>query len=385
MLRKSSATVTSRNSSRHLEDQPAAPPHRPPSPLAAFSVTATSSANNMALQPEQVDTVLFHANCPDGRAAAFVAYVRLAENARYIPVKHGDPVPSGMEGRAVALLDFSFPQKEMSKLLKQTSGKLVVLDHHKTAKDVLMKMSAANRVFDMDHSGCVLAWNFFSPLLPVPKILQYIEDRDLWRWKLPDSKAFSRGWRCECDPHVWRNDPLVDFEPFITLQLAGDPGIKRVIAKGNAVIHHEKTLIRKHVAEARPRRLISRPDWRCRVVNATVLQSEIGAALCQQVSTHATTSAMTSSGQEVGTIDKDAGCDVAIIWRYAHTLCYPASPNEDDRCYVVSLRSASNNFDVGTLAAEYGGGGHTQAAGFSLTLADVGILGIEYLFEGKGV
>jgi len=41
----------------------------------------------------------------------------------------------------------------------------------------------------MQHSGAVLAWQYFMPNEPVPDLLRYVEDQDLWNWKLPHSDA----------------------------------------------------------------------------------------------------------------------------------------------------------------------------------------------------
>jgi oligoribonuclease NrnB/cAMP/cGMP phosphodiesterase (DHH superfamily) len=43
----------------------------------------------------------------------------------------------------------------------------------------------------MGHSGAVLTWEYFHPGEPVPELLRYVEDRDLWRFALPDSREVS--------------------------------------------------------------------------------------------------------------------------------------------------------------------------------------------------
>ena len=48
-----------------------------------------------------------------------------------------------------------------------------------------------NTLFDMNHSGARLSWDFFHPGKLPPKFINYIEDRDLWKWELPSSKEFS--------------------------------------------------------------------------------------------------------------------------------------------------------------------------------------------------
>lgn len=66
------------------------------------------------------------------------------------------------------------------------------------------------KVIDMDRSGATIAYDYFKEKLlcgdintdtngaiaefrRVRRLVEYIEDADLWRWRLPNSKAFSSG------------------------------------------------------------------------------------------------------------------------------------------------------------------------------------------------
>lgn len=90
----------------------------------------------------------------------------------------------------------------------------MVLDHHKTALEMLGSgMSASGnvtKVIDMHRSGATIAYDYFKEKLlggdinssrdgafaefvRVRRLFEYIEDGDLWRWHLPNSKAFSSG------------------------------------------------------------------------------------------------------------------------------------------------------------------------------------------------
>lgn len=37
--------------------------------------------------------VLYHAHCADGFGAAYAAWLKLGNDAQYVPVKYGDPPP----------------------------------------------------------------------------------------------------------------------------------------------------------------------------------------------------------------------------------------------------------------------------------------------------
>jgi oligoribonuclease NrnB/cAMP/cGMP phosphodiesterase (DHH superfamily) len=132
--------------------------------------------------------VLYHANCQDGFGAAWAARDFFGDSATYIPVQYGDPLPEMPDGSAVYIVDFSYDRATLEALSTRVE-KLVVLDHHKTAKAELDGLPFAT--FDMNKSGAVLTWEYFNPGEPPPALLLYIQDRDLWRWKLPDSREIS--------------------------------------------------------------------------------------------------------------------------------------------------------------------------------------------------
>ena len=69
----------------------------------------------------------------------------------------------------------------------QREGKdVIVIDHHKTAMQSLEGLSdAITKRFDMQECGATLAWKTFFPKEPVPVLLQYVRDRDLWLKELP--------------------------------------------------------------------------------------------------------------------------------------------------------------------------------------------------------
>jgi len=92
--------------------------------------------------------------------------------------------------------------------------RVIVLDHHKTALEKLGNEVSLGenviKVIDMERSGATIAFDYFKDKLlssdievKYPSVLdefelarqlfQYVEDGDLWRWRLQNSKAFSSG------------------------------------------------------------------------------------------------------------------------------------------------------------------------------------------------
>jgi len=130
--------------------------------------------------------ILYHGGCPDGFGGAYAAWKKFGDAADYIPVKHGRPVPEGLDGKKLYFVDFCYPQEIMDDLVK-TSSSVTVLDHHLGSKRTVESMP--EYVFDDKRSGATVAWGYFHPDTPVPTLLKYVQDGDLYVFKLPDSRA----------------------------------------------------------------------------------------------------------------------------------------------------------------------------------------------------
>lgn len=145
--------------------------------------------------------VLFHSDCSDGFTAAWIARNAMqGRNPLFIPVNYGQKPPDvAFSGHAVYVLDFSY-DAPTTELMAERASVLVVLDHHKTAKEALTPLIAKHRgdgrthiVFDMDKCGARLTWEYFNSkrAREVPTLVRMVEDRDLWLWRLPFSREIS--------------------------------------------------------------------------------------------------------------------------------------------------------------------------------------------------
>jgi len=140
--------------------------------------------------------VLYHGrSCPDGYAAALAAWLYYGGRVELVGLDHGDikavtDLPA-LQGRAVYILDFSF-SPELLQAIDERAAKLVLLDHHKSAAEKLTGFSCRCGVvhFDMNKSGARLAWEFFHPEAPLPDLVRYVEDRDIWAWQYPESAGY---------------------------------------------------------------------------------------------------------------------------------------------------------------------------------------------------
>jgi oligoribonuclease NrnB/cAMP/cGMP phosphodiesterase (DHH superfamily) len=130
--------------------------------------------------------IFYHGSCPDGFGGAYAAWKKFSDDADYYPLtRGGEPLPD-VTGRTVYFIDFILPQEEMD-AVKGQAARLVALDHHIGVKEVTESMP--EHVFDNDRSGASIAWTYFHPNAPLPALLAFVEDDDLFRFALPDTRA----------------------------------------------------------------------------------------------------------------------------------------------------------------------------------------------------
>ena len=146
--------------------------------------------------------VWYHAGCNDGFAAALAAWIVYGDAIEYQAVKYGEEMPPYYKGDTIFIVDFSYPRREIERLRSETG--LIILDHHKTAEEDLKGLSYA--VFDMNKSGAMLSWEFFHPNISPPDIIKYVQDRDLWKFELSGSKAYSQALMATpFSFEIWKN------------------------------------------------------------------------------------------------------------------------------------------------------------------------------------
>lgn len=253
--------------------------------------------------------VLYHGQCLDGFAAAWVAFHKFGGAAEYRAVQYGDALAIPVEGRDVVILDFAYPRAQLLEM-KERAASLLVLDHHSTAQQDLAGLDFA--IFDLERSGCTLAWDHYFPGEGRPWLLPYVEDKDLWRWKLPDSEAVTAALQSYS-------------RSFKTWEKISKKGVEALVAEGRPILRYKNRLIETAASRVK---MIDLDGHRIPMVTSCVLQSEIG-----------------------GRISKDHPF-VAIVF-------------ETDRRRVWSLRShEKSGVNVAEIAKRHGGGGHPNAAGF---------------------
>ena len=185
---------------------------------------------------KNIDLLITHKNCPDGLGCAIATKAWHVENGYDVPeivfVQYGDAVPD-CTGKVVLMADFSFDLPTIEKM-HGDSEYLYILDHHKTSEETLKTVSDDYATFDSSKSGAVLTWEYFYGDREVPKILLYIQDRDLWKWELTNSKEFSAGFRL----YDWDSLNRMNLNDILTTSFISD-----CIKYGTSVLKYQNQII----------------------------------------------------------------------------------------------------------------------------------------------
>lgn len=295
------------------------------------------------------DIMIYHANCADGFGAAWAAWMKWGNAVEYIPASYGQEPPEVL-GKHVLIGDFSYKRAGIDAML-QGAASVVILDHHETAEAELEPfrfhesspgaVSAADTngmlsdlaeidrppclaVFDMNRSGARMVWDFCFPGEEAPVLIDLIEDRDLWRFKLPVTKAFGVWLRCEpFDFQRWKGIAA-------ELEVSGDH--ESILGEARAMQRFFDQKVAEIAKRARPGTIDGHAVMICNC--PPEFSSEVGHWLL------------------------DGNPFLEFV------ACYSDGP----KARGYSLRSDDTRMNVAEIARKFGGGGHRNAAGFSVPL-----------------
>jgi oligoribonuclease NrnB/cAMP/cGMP phosphodiesterase (DHH superfamily) len=264
---------------------------------------------------------IYHNNCLDGFGAAWAVRDALGDEVEFYPGIHQQSPPE-VKDRDVILVDFSYKKDVLEKMLK-TADSLLIIDHHISAErdlSELLNSGKINGVFDMKKSGAMLAWEWFHPTQKVPKLIEHIQDRDLWLFTLAGTREINA---------ALSSYPF-DFKIWDKLMASTGPELEALKRDGTAI----ERKLQKDIKE-----LISSGVRRMTIAGYNVPVLNVSSAYVS-----------------------DAGHIMSLDEPFA--ACYWDHP--EGRSF--SLRSSEKGIDVAEVAQKYGGGGHIKAAGFTVEI-----------------
>lgn len=256
---------------------------------------------------------IYHRNCLDGKAAAAVV-LRRAPDAELLPMQYGEPAPT-VEKRDVYIVDFALPLEAM-RAIRAQSATMTWIDHHASSEPLLPRLGFGH--FDTSTCGAVLAWRTLFPDKPMPPILAYIEDKDLWRWLLPDSRAVAAGLAATFGGEKFAG--ILDADP------------QAMAAIGRPLLEKQHARVVEAVRAGIPiTNAYNTPGLRLLAVPCRRDINEIGEYACKPEA------------------EGGLGYDLCVIFY-----------KKADGIWVHSMRSHS--FDCTRIAERYGGGGHPNSS-----------------------
>lgn len=287
---------------------------------------------------------IYHSPCLDGFGAAWVVRKFFGAEVDFHPGVYGQ-APPDVRGRDVIMVDFSYKRPVIDEMHGRGGGgcrSILILDHHKTAEADLAgyrepEPSWFNHLqevaldvyqnaphpsifasFDMSRSGAGMAWDFFFAGQPRPHLIDKIEDRDLWRFAFPDTRAINGTlFSYPYDFDAW--DRLAE-------QAESEAGRAELYVEGRAI---DRKML-KDIGEF------------------------LGFA----------TREMVIGGHRVPVVNLPYFMASEAAGQLAEGAPFAAAYYDKGDARVFSLRSRKGGVDVAEIAKAYGGGGHAGAAGF---------------------
>ena len=272
--------------------------------------------------------VFYHKNCTDGFCGAWAAWKKFGKEAEYIAVDPNARAPI-LKNKEIYAVDMGFLADE-NEVLVADNIKLTTIDHHTSRKDTIFKTKDYS--FDLNHSGCVLAWQYFHPGKSVPKFLLQVEDFDLWKFDLPGTG--------ELIAFLDLYDFTFNIYDELIKEFEDDTRAAEFINKGKILLEFEKKQIEEIIRSGAMLAIFE--GIKTYVINSSLYTSRIGDGLWRILP------------------------PMGIVW------------SEKNGKRYVSLRS-NGMIDVSVIGVKYGGGGHKAAAGFTQRLDEK--LPWEYIHE----
>jgi oligoribonuclease NrnB/cAMP/cGMP phosphodiesterase (DHH superfamily) len=296
---------------------------------------------NNGFGSENPPVCIWHKGCMDGFTSAWVVRNYFDRVDFHAGVYQQEPPWELIADRDVMMVDFSYKRPVIEKIAAHARS-VLILDHHSTAEADLMPFARPWRAalqpqfpkkgecvafFDMGRSGATLTHDFLYEGLPRPMLVEYAEDRDLWKFEIEGTR--------EITALLYSHDMTFDTWDRYGRMLETEEGRVAARAEGAALLRQHMRTCRQLVAECTREFLFKAPDGMFHTVptvNAPwMYSSDVGNILAG------------ASKSKIGATYYD---------------------REDGR-RVFSLRSTKDGPDVSEIAKIYGGGGHRNAAGFT--------------------
>jgi uncharacterized protein len=272
-------------------------------------------------------TLIYHHLDQDGYLAASIAhfYLRRAygelDDIDFRVGTYAEDPRNGLESYdEIYVLDYSLPED----VFEEHANKIIWIDHHKTAIEKYERLNLRGER-SIGTSGCKLTWHYFFPELKCPLVVELVNDRDIWAWKMGDRTAAF---------HEASIAFLTDYAAWKT-RLTKESIVLLDVMRGESLLTHIRLILTQLIHKYSYDGIIE--GYTARILNAP---KEISGELHKLFR------------------ELNPNYDVYLMY-------VDLPPDETGRVYrVCHIFTDSPGVDVSKIAVKYGGGGHKAAAGF---------------------
>lgn len=300
------------------------------------------------------DVVFYHNNCMDGVASAYAVHCSVPDDKKndveYVAWQYGpvseetfrESIKPSIVGKKVLYVDYLIPTEWLYKVC-EVARDVRVIDHHlTTAQDLrdwphLSSVDNFRSIVDLGHSACVLSWDAFNKD-EMPWFFRYVEDYDLWRFLLSDSKAVNLALNThvagvQSARSAEQSKAHSAFGLFGVWTNYDNARINDMKVGGNSMLMFQGTMVAQLSKRYFVVNHVTQRNHTVYLVHSAILRNEIADELLCNYSE----------------------CDIVGIY----------SVHIERERIVCSLRSCSNtHVDCAAIAKSLGGGGHRSAAAF---------------------
>lgn len=282
--------------------------------------------------------IIYHDHCVDGFSSAYVVWKYLLgevaasmSDIKLIPATYKQEnavLKEAEDCEVLYMVDFSVPPQWLE-MLAAAHPHITIIDHHRTAimdyaddLDIIVrntirplaKFPGVIMHYDLLECGASLSHKVLYSRKPMPLFLEFVRDRDLWEKKLE---------HCDEIAAVMQLTPktVAAYDIFFNYF---DSNFPTLVQQGEAILAYKRWLVVNAAKRAVPISLMEGKQGLV-VDSDYAIASELGEALAKKSGTYGVVRCGTS----------------------------------------YSLRSIGD-YDVSVIAKLHGGGGHKNAAGFSL-------------------
>jgi len=291
--------------------------------------------------------VAYHANCIDGFTSAWVTFSALDKEGYEIEL-----LAMNYDEDSVGLLkahlndkrydqlwivDYSLDVDVLEAIAKANiDTNITILDHHKTAFEKYnpgIEVTPTSKLTTYKHGASIFLDNaecgasvcyryFHGNAAPLPKIIKYVKDYDLWRYKYGDETK-------HVNKYLRSYSQSIACLDHIATMMETEEGLEEILEEGMHLQKEHDAGVNELVAKCLPVTFFAIPGL-C-VAAPKEFSSDVGNLLAKKCKTFGATYSVDVKANK-------------IHW---------------------SLRSIGD-FDVSAIAKRHGGGGHKNAAGFSI-------------------